>query len=74
MSLSQFQQKEGKKEEEIYAKFMCYCKNNVGDLKGTIEAPKTKIERLGTEIKALLKKKAQTEADFEEHQTGRADA
>merc|ERR1719221_976108 len=65
---------EGKKEEDLYEKFMCYCKNNVGDLTGSIEAAKAKIESLGMEAKALTERKAQTEADLKEHKTSRADA
>merc|ERR1712217_644357 len=65
---------EGEKEEKLYEKFMCYCKNNVGDLEGSTAAAKAKIESLGTETKALTERKAQTEADLKEHQTSRADA
>ena len=42
---------------------MCYCKNNVGDLTGSISAAKAKIEALDTQSKGLIEKKAQTEAD-----------
>merc|ERR1719271_2399641 len=42
---------EGKKEQEIYDKFMCYCKNGGGELSGSISAADTKIPQLGSDIK-----------------------
>ena len=49
---------EGEKEEKLYEKFMCYCKNNLGDLEGSISSAKTKLENLGTICKELVAKKA----------------
>jgi len=65
---------EGKKEEELYHKFMCYCKNNGGDLTASIEAAQTKIESVTAELKSGEERKAQTEADLKEHQGSRAEA
>jgi len=65
---------EGKKEEELYKKFMCYCKNNGGDLTASIEAAQTKIESVTAELKSGEERKAQTEADLKEHQGSRAEA
>ena len=74
--MTMFQRKvveEGKKEEELHEKVMCYCKNRVSDSEGTIAAAKSKIASPVTESKALVERKAQTEGDLEEHQPSRAD-
>ena len=59
---------EGEKEEKLCEKIMCYCENKVGDLKGSIEEAKAKIESLGTEINKLAERKAQMEPDLKEPQ------
>ena len=55
---------EGKKEGHHYEKFMCYCKNNVGTLEGSIAIAKTDLENLGTLCKELIAKTAQAEQDL----------
>jgi chromosome segregation ATPase len=65
---------EGKKEEDLYEKFMCYCKNSKGTLAASIEEAKEKIASLESEFKADMEKKAQTEADLKEHQGSRTAA
>merc|ERR1719511_569391 len=59
---------EGRKEEALYKKFMCYCKTSGDTLAASIAAPKAKIESIGAEIKAASEKKKQTEQDLAEHQ------
>merc|ERR1712217_863894 len=63
---------EGKKEEALYQKFMCYCKTGGETLAASIAAAKAKIESIGAEIKAASEKKKQTEQDLKEHQASRA--
>jgi hypothetical protein len=58
---------EGKIEEEMYDKFMCYCKTGVGALEDSISAAKAKIESLESSSKADLEKKAATDASLKEH-------
>ena len=41
---------------------------------GSIEADKGKIESLGSEMKDLIEKQGQTEADLNEHQTSQGEA
>ena len=53
---------------------MCYCKNNLGDLEGSISSSKTKLENLGTMSKELVAKKAQTGQALKDHQGSGADA
>jgi len=65
---------EGKKEEELYHKFMCYCSTNGGELSTSIEAAKEKIEAVSSSLKSATERKAQTEADLTEHQGSRAEA
>ena len=65
---------EGGKEEQLHEQFMCYCKNNLGDLEGSISSAKTKLENLGTMSKELVAKKAQTGQALKDHQGSGADA
>lgn len=65
---------EGKKEEDMYEKFMCYCKNNGGDLQVSISDANNKIPMLGTDIKSNQEKKIQTEQELEQAQTDRTAA
>jgi peptidoglycan hydrolase CwlO-like protein len=58
---------EGKVEEEMYDKFMCYCQTGKGDLEASIAAGKAKIESIESESKADLEKKAMTDAALAEH-------
>eukprot|EP00443_Scrippsiella_acuminata_P069940 CAMPEP_0115414892 /NCGR_PEP_ID=MMETSP0271-20121206/22817_1 /TAXON_ID=71861 /ORGANISM="Scrippsiella trochoidea, Strain CCMP3099" /LENGTH=722 /DNA_ID=CAMNT_0002839211 /DNA_START=78 /DNA_END=2242 /DNA_ORIENTATION=- len=65
---------EGKKEEELYDKFMCYCKTSGGALSASIEAGSAKIESVGAEIKSSTENLEQTKASLKEHQDSRAAA
>jgi hypothetical protein len=42
---------EGKKEEEMFEKFMCYCKNSGGSLQGSIDSSTAKIPEVEAAIK-----------------------
>jgi len=54
VSMLQMMQKkiesEAKVEQELYDKFMCYCKNGVGNLVTSIKAAETKISQLESSI------------------------
>jgi len=65
---------EGKADEELYHKFMCYCKTNGGALSASIEEGEAKIEGLGASLKSSSELKAQTEANLKEDQDNRASA
>merc|ERR1719327_707792 len=65
---------EGKKEEELFEKFMCYCKNGKGSLEASIEAAKGKNEQLAASIKETDASLKQTKADLKSAQEGRAAA
>jgi len=65
---------EGEKEEDLYKKFMCYCKTGVGTLEDSIEANKNKIASLESQLKGALAEKEQTSAALSEHKQSRTDA
>merc|ERR1719262_2013018 len=55
---------EGKKEEELFEKFMCYCKNGKGALQSSIEQAKGKTEQLTASIKETDAALKQSKADL----------
>eukprot|EP00416_Gambierdiscus_australes_P045065 CAMPEP_0171105660 /NCGR_PEP_ID=MMETSP0766_2-20121228/63158_1 /TAXON_ID=439317 /ORGANISM="Gambierdiscus australes, Strain CAWD 149" /LENGTH=708 /DNA_ID=CAMNT_0011566577 /DNA_START=54 /DNA_END=2180 /DNA_ORIENTATION=+ len=65
---------EGEKEKELYEKFMCYCKNNGGDLSGSIASAEAKIPAVSTEIKEAEEQKTATSDDLKNAQSDRSDA
>jgi len=65
---------EGKKEEELFEKFMCYCKNGKGALEASIEGAKQKNEQLMSSIKETDATLKQTKADLKNAQESRAAA
>merc|ERR1719284_1768962 len=65
---------EGEKEQELYDKFMCYCKNGGSDLAKSIADAKTKIPELESSIEASVGKKSQLEKDLEQHKADKAGA
>jgi chromosome segregation ATPase len=65
---------EGEKEEALFEKFMCYCKNGRGDLEASIADAKNKIANFDSTVAELSAKKTQTEADLKQHQQDRTDA
>merc|ERR1719221_2523374 len=65
---------EGKIEEALYEKYMCYCTTGKSTLEESIAAGKAKIEALTSSSKADLEKKAQTDADLKAHEASRDEA
>merc|ERR1719454_2126485 len=65
---------EGKKEQELFDKFMCYCTNGADDLAASIKAADTKIPQTESALKEAAANKAQFEADVKQHQSDRAEA
>merc|ERR1719265_792485 len=65
---------EGKKEEALFEKFMCYCKNGVGDLQAAIDAAEVKIPQLESEIEELDKALGGLNADVERAKKDRTEA
>merc|ERR1719482_2102227 len=65
---------EGKREEELMEKFLCYCETSSGTLAKSIDDAKTKIPQLESDIKEAEAMKAQLEQDIEDAKKSRADA
>jgi peptidoglycan hydrolase CwlO-like protein len=65
---------EGKKNEELFEKFMCYCKNGRGDLQDSIDAAEDKIPKLEAGIKELDATVGQLTADIKKSKADRAEA
>merc|ERR1719316_1727198 len=54
---------DGKAEEELFDKFMCYCKNGAGDLEKSIAEAETKIPQVESQIKELTAETEQLSSD-----------
>jgi len=67
-------QAEGAKEQVLFDKYMCYCKNSGGDLSKSIGDADTKIPQLGADIKEGEAKLAQLKEDLKQHQVDRSAA
>merc|ERR1719161_3521471 len=67
-------EEEGVKEEELYEKFVCYCKSSKGTLAKSIEDAETKIPQLESDIKEAESEKAQLQEDLAAHKADRAAA
>merc|ERR1719242_2390642 len=65
---------EGQKQEELYNKFMCYCKKSRGSLASSIASAEAKIPELKAKIKASGDVKAQLEATLKDARADRAAA
>merc|ERR1719156_337415 len=65
---------EGEKEQKLFDKFMCYCKNGVGALEESIESAKGKNEQLISSIEETEATLKQTKADLKSAQESRAAA
>jgi len=65
---------EGEKEEELFEKFMCYCKNNDGELTKSIEAAQEKIAQLETQVKEDTASKEQLDEELKNHKKNRIEA
>jgi len=64
---------EGKKEEELYEKFSCYCKTGKGDLGSAIAMAEDKMPQVAAAIKGSKSKKAQTDSDVSKAKADRAE-
>lgn len=65
---------EGKKEEELFDKFMCYCTNGRAQLEKSVDDAETKIPKLAADIKAIGSEVVQLTADIAAAKSDRADA
>jgi len=65
---------EGKKETELFDKYMCYCKTSDEELSKAIEDAETKIPQLESDIKEAEETKVKLEGDITKAQTDRTAA
>merc|ERR1719162_1050801 len=65
---------EGEKEQELFDKFMCYCKNGDEALAGSISAAEAKVPQVSSDIAEAEAQVKQLKEDLKQHQTDRAAA
>jgi len=65
---------EGEKEQELFDKFMCYCKSSGGDLAASIADAEAKVSELPSAVEEAEGQLAQLKEDLKAAQTGRAAA
>jgi septal ring factor EnvC (AmiA/AmiB activator) len=65
---------EGEKEQELFDKFMCYCKTGSGDLSKSIGDAETKIPQLESDLKAAEASLAETKEGLKQDQSDRSAA
>jgi len=67
-------QAESTKEQALYDKYMCYCKNAGGTLGGSIDAATNKVPQVESGLKEAQGSKLQLEQQLKDHQATRAEA
>jgi len=65
---------EGKKETELFEKFMCYCKTGTSDLSKSIDDAGTKMPQVASDIESSEALLTQTKQDLKKAQTDRSAA
>merc|ERR1719316_1426140 len=65
---------EGKKEEDLFEKFMCYCSGGEGALDASISQGKAQIEQLTSSIERGTAEKSQLAQDLKTHKSDRTAA
>jgi chromosome segregation ATPase len=65
---------EGEKEEELFEKFMCYCKNGDEALSKSISEADAKVPAVTSDIEEAESQVKQLKEDLKSHQTDRAAA
>jgi len=65
---------QGEVEQDLFEKFMCYCKTGVADLEKAIADAEEKIPQLESDIKAISAEALQLKADIPAHKADRAAA
>ena len=67
-------QAEGEKEQELFDKYMCYCKSSGGDLGKSIADADVKMPQLAADIKSSEAALAQLKEDLKQAQVDRSAA
>lgn len=64
---------EGKREEELFEKYMCYCKTNDAEVSKAVETANAAIPQLQATIKENSSMKSQLQTELKDHKTDRAE-
>jgi peptidoglycan hydrolase CwlO-like protein len=67
-------EEEGEKEKKLFEKFMCYCKNGLGDLRDTVDAAEAKVPKVESGLAEAEAAKEQLDKDIGELKGGAGDA
>merc|ERR1719473_1033302 len=67
-------EEEGKKEQDLFDKFMCYCSGGEGALEASIKTGNSQIEQLTAAIARGTAEKSQLDQDVATHKTDRENA
>jgi hypothetical protein len=67
-------EEEGKKEKELFDKFMCFCGGSGSDMATAIEVGKAKIEELTAKVKSEEAEKVQLSQELVDHKADREQA
>jgi peptidoglycan hydrolase CwlO-like protein len=67
-------EEEGKTEQELFDKFMCYCKNGVGELEKSIKDAEAKVAQLESSIEETDATLQQLKSDIEKAKADREEA
>jgi predicted nucleic acid-binding Zn-ribbon protein len=65
---------EGKKEEKLYYKFHCYCKNGAGKLTKELSDGQAQMDQLKADVESKTGRKGQLDVDVKGHQADRSEA
>jgi len=58
---------EGKRDQELFDKYMCYCKTSNSDLTASIKAAEEKLPKVTTGLSEAQSKKDQLQSDLKQH-------
>mmetsp|Transcript_108741 Transcript_108741/g.283586 ORF Transcript_108741/g.283586 Transcript_108741/m.283586 type:complete len:699 (+) Transcript_108741:74-2170(+) len=64
---------EGKNEEDLYKKFMCYCTTGKSQLETSITMAEEKIPKVTSALEEAKSRKAQLDSDIKKHKADRAE-
>merc|ERR1719159_1249298 len=67
-------EEEGKKEADLFEKFMCYCSGGDGTLEASIQQGKAQIEQLGSTIARTIAEKSELDQSIATHKADREEA
>merc|ERR1719311_462494 len=59
-------EEEGKKEKDLYDKFMCYCEGNDGQLKKDIASQEARVDQLTSQTQELVVSNGQLEQEIKD--------